>query len=122
MTVASHQSSQTIARVRVMRSYVPNKCKVCGKDIFPHWKYCQEHTRGNILLDMDIQYRSLARQEQARLEKRLEALERAYVHEHHDHQKLKEQYDKLQENFNLLASFKGSQIIKQLIHRNNTQE
>lgn len=35
------------------RCYIPGKCSTCGRDVFPHWKYCQEHTRGNILLDMD---------------------------------------------------------------------
>lgn len=35
------------------RNYIPSKCSTCGKPIYPHWKYCQEHTRGNILLDMD---------------------------------------------------------------------
>lgn len=104
------------------RSYIPNKCSTCGKSIYPHWKYCQEHTRGNILLDMDIQYKSLARREQDRLEKRLDALETAYVNEHHDHQKLKLQYETLLDNFNTLAGFKGSQIIKLLIHSKNTQE
>lgn len=71
---------------------------------------------------MDIQYKSLARREQDRLEKRLDALETAYVNEHHDHQKLKLQYETLLDNFNTLAGFKGSQIIKLLIHRKNTQE
>lgn len=103
-----------------MRSYIPNKCSTCGIATYPHWKYCQEHTRGNILLDMDIQYRSLARREQDRLEKRLDALERAFVNELHDHQLLKEQYETLLDNFNRLAGFKGSQIIKQLIHSQNT--
>lgn len=71
---------------------------------------------------MDITHKSLARQEQARLEKRLEALERAYVNEHHDHNNLKEQYSKLQEDFHMLASFKGSQLIKKLIHSETTRE
>lgn len=87
-----------------MCSYTPNNCKTCNKPIYPHWKYCQEHTRGNILLDMDTQYISKAVQEQKRLESRLSKIEKVYAIEHADHQLLKEQYAKLQEDFHTLAN------------------
>lgn len=79
-----------------------NKCLTCGIDIYPHWKYCQEHTRGNILLDMDTHYISKAVQEK-RLSSRLSLFEKMYAIEHADHQLLKEQYAELQENFHTLA-------------------
>ncbi len=85
-----------------MSNYTPNHCKTCNKPIYPHWKYCQEHTRGNILLDMDTQYVSKAVQEK-RLSSRLSLFEKMYTIEHADHQLLKEQYAELQENFHTLA-------------------
>ena len=85
-----------------MSNYTPNHCKTCNKPIYPHWKYCQEHTRGNILLDMDTQYVSKAVQEK-RLASRLSLFEKMYTIEHADHQLLKEQYAELQDNFHTLA-------------------
>lgn len=75
-------------------NYTPNKCTVCGIAVFPHWKYCQEHTKGNILLDMDVNKKgvSLQKQEVKRWMTRWEQ-------EAKDHARLKELYDTLQEDF-----------------------
>jgi len=77
--------------------YQPSHCVTCGKDIFPHWKYCQEHTKNNILLDMDVNKFGvpLCKQENDRVWAMLE-------NEMKEHALLKEQYEKLQYNYELL--------------------
>lgn len=79
-------------------NYQPANCATCNKEIFPHWKYCQEHTKNNIILDMDVNKFgvSLCKQENDRVWKLLEAELKA-------HAELKEQYAQLQENFHKLA-------------------
>ena len=92
------------------RNYIPAKCSTCGKPIYPHWKYCQEHTRGNILLDMDTakpKRVSLFKQENERLWRLLEEEMKA-------HAILKEQYARLQDNFHDLAEYGVSWYITKL--------
>jgi len=52
---------------------------------------------------MDTHYISKAVLEQRRLESRLSTLEKVYAIEHADHQLLKEQYAKLQDDLHMLA-------------------
>ena len=86
------------------------KCARCGKPIYPHWKYCREHSLVSILLDMDVTNKKrvpLHKQENDRVWKLLEDEMKA-------HAKLKEQYARLQENFYTLAQKGITKMIYEL--------
>lgn len=85
------------------------QCATCGKDIYPHWKYCQEHTGRNILLDMDINKFgvSLNKKENDRLWALLEDEMKA-------HALLKEQYARLQDNFEMVLHHGVREYIDEL--------
>lgn len=75
-----------------------------------HWKYCNDCTKGTVLLDIDREYmrqqESLATIKKREMERKLELTEKALNSILHDYNKLKDLYARLIDNFDMMVEEK----------------